>query len=108
MLEQRLDGILDRPGLEQLIQLIQSMAKEKIDREDGKSLFTDEEREKLEGVEEGAQVNVQPDWDEVNDGADSYIKNKPSINSVPLAGDKSFDELGLTEISNMELEALLT
>lgn len=34
------------------------------------------------GVEDGAQVNVQPDWDQSNSGADDYIKNKPSVPSA--------------------------
>lgn len=39
----------------------------------------------------------------------SYLRlvDKPSINEVILEYDKSFEELGLTEITNMELDALL-
>lgn len=33
--------------------------------------------------------------------------NKPLINSVTLQGDKSFEDLGLEAITNMELENLL-
>ncbi len=36
---------------------------------------------KLSGIENGAQVNVQSDWNQTNDTADDYIKNKPSIPS---------------------------
>ena len=42
--------------------------------------------------------------------AHDYVKqivNKPQINSVELLGNTSFDNLGLEELSNMELEALL-
>lgn len=35
------------------------------------------------------------------------LDNKPSVNSVTLINDKSFDELGLNAISNTELENLL-
>lgn len=40
--------------------------------------FTDALKTKLEGIEAGAQVNVQSDWNQTVDTADDYIKNKPS------------------------------
>lgn len=55
----------------------------KVDKVAGKELssndFTDEELAKLNGIEDGAQVNVQSDWDQTNTSADDYIKNKPTI-----------------------------
>lgn len=52
----------------------------------GKSLstndFTDEYKNKLRGIEEGAEVNVQSDWGEDDNTADSYIKNKPVIDDI--------------------------
>jgi hypothetical protein len=41
--------------------------------------FTAEEQTKLSGIEEGAEVNVQSDWNQTTDTADDYIKNKPTI-----------------------------
>ena len=39
--------------------------------------------DKIEGVEAGAQVNVQSDWNESDPDSDAYIKNKPnSISQV--------------------------
>lgn len=35
------------------------------------------------------------------------LSNKPQINSVTLQGNKSFNDLGLEGISNMELESIL-
>lgn len=35
------------------------------------------------------------------------LTNKPLINSVTLQGDKSFEDLGLEGISNLELENIL-
>ena len=56
----------------------------------GKSLstndFTDEYKNKLRGIEEGAEVNVQSDWGEDDNTADSYIKNKPIIDTVVTDG----------------------
>lgn len=55
----------------------------KVDKEEGKGLssndYTDKEKSKLANIEEGAQVNVQSDWN-ANDG-DAFIKNKPTIPS---------------------------
>jgi hypothetical protein len=34
---------------------------------------------KLDGIESGAEVNVQADWDQTDTSADDYIKNKPNI-----------------------------
>ena len=39
--------------------------------------FTDAEKNKLAGVESGAEANVQADWAQTNTAADDYIKNKP-------------------------------
>lgn len=38
--------------------------------------------DKIEGVEDGAQVNVQSDWNENDPTSDAYIKNKPTIPST--------------------------
>ena len=54
----------------------------KVDKITGKGLseanFTDAEKTKLAGIAAGAEVNVQSDWNQGNDAADDYIKNKPS------------------------------
>ena len=49
--------------------------------EDGTTnkVFTATEQSKLSGIESGAEVNVQADWSEADNTADSYIKNKPTI-----------------------------
>lgn len=41
--------------------------------------FTGSLKSKLDGIASGAEVNVQSDWNESNDTADGYIKNKPTI-----------------------------
>lgn len=38
--------------------------------------------EKLNGIEAGAEVNVQSDWNQNNTNADDYIKNKPVIPTI--------------------------
>lgn len=44
--------------------------------------FTTALKNKLNGIEAGAEVNVQPDWDTTDTSDDSYIKNKPTIPTV--------------------------
>ena len=53
----------------------------KVDKESGKGLssndYSDDEQTKLAGIEEGAQVNVQADWNATS--GDAFIQNKPSV-----------------------------
>ena len=55
----------------------------KVDKVEGKGLsandYTDEDKQKLDGVAEGAEVNVQSDWDVTDESSDAFIKNKPEI-----------------------------
>ena len=80
----------------------------------GAMLATD--KEKLDGIATGAEVNVQSDWEQDTDTADDYIKNKPSIKSGSgeysivegdlesnvASGDKSHAEGAGTEASGYE------
>lgn len=49
--------------------------------------FTDTDKDKLDGIEAGAEKNVQADWDQSNSSADDYIKNKPSIPAAQVQSD---------------------
>ena len=44
--------------------------------------YTTAEKTKLEGIEAGAEVNVQSDWAQTDDTEDDFIKNKPTIPTV--------------------------
>lgn len=45
----------------------------------------------------------------INNTSDyELLNNKPQIESVELQGNKTFNDLGLSNISNMRLEQLLT
>ena len=49
--------------------------------------FTSALKAKLEGIANGAEVNVQSDWNQSNNASDDYIKNKPDLTVyAPLAG----------------------
>ena len=67
----------------------------KVDKVDGKGLstndFTNDLKNKLDGIAAGAEVNVQPDWNETTTTSDAYIKNKPTLATVAISG--SYDDL---------------
>ena len=46
---------------------------------------------KLDGIAAGAEVNVQPDWNETTTTSDAYIKNKPTLATVATSG--SYNDL---------------
>lgn len=52
----------------------------KVDKVEGKGLstndFTNEEKNKLDGIEYGAEVNVQSDWNQNDKDANDYINNR--------------------------------
>lgn len=53
----------------------------KVDVVFGKGLtsndFTNALKAKLDAIASGAEVNVQPDWNQLDDTQDNFIKNKP-------------------------------
>lgn len=59
----------------------------KVDKVSGKGLSTNDytttEKNKLSGIAEGAEVNVQSDWNESSSSSDAFIKNKPTIPTIP-------------------------
>ena len=58
----------------------------KVDKISGYGLskndFTDALLTKLNGIAEGAEVNVQADWDEDDTTSDAYILNKPTLGDL--------------------------
>lgn len=58
----------------------------KVDKVSGKGLstedYTSEEKTKLSGIEAGAEANVQSDWNQSNNEADDFIKNKPTLGTA--------------------------
>lgn len=54
----------------------------KVDKESGKGLstndYTENDKNKLASIAEGADVNVQSDWSETSSDSDAYIQNKPT------------------------------
>ncbi len=77
------DGLGDvlRKGFDKTNQNFTELYNGKVDKITGKGLsendFTDADKTKLDGIEEGAEVNVQADWGETDPTSDSFILNKP-------------------------------
>ena len=44
--------------------------------------FTDADETKLDGIEAGAEVNVQADWNQSTSSDDSFIKHKPTLGTA--------------------------
>lgn len=50
-------------------------------------LMSAADKTKLNGIQAGAEVNVQSDWAQTDTGADDFIRNKPSIPVLPPTKD---------------------
>lgn len=53
----------------------------------------------LSSIPDGAEANVQSDWNQTDTTADDYIKNKPSIPSSDAIGNKWYSGTGVTGTS---------
>lgn len=62
--------------------LVKTALDNKVDKVNGKVLsdnnFTTTLKNKLDGIENGAEVNVQSNWTQTDSSKDDYIKNKPT------------------------------
>ena len=56
-------------------------------------LISGDDKEKLDGIAPGAEVNVQSDWAETDTTADSYINSKPTITNYNLTAVSGSDRL---------------
>ncbi len=63
--------------------------------------FTDAYESKLNGIESGAQVNVQSDWNQTDTTADDYIKNKPNI----TPSDNNFTDAYKSKLDSIDATA---
>lgn len=73
--------------LNDLITALTTAVGDKVDKVSGKGLstndYTTSEKNKLDGIASGANVNVQADWNVTDNNSDAYIKNKPE--SLPAS-----------------------
>ena len=81
----------------------------KVDVVAGKGLstedFTTAEKTKLSGIESGAEVNVQADWNQSDNTKDDYINNKPSIPVISAHSDYSTGtKIGSVTVDGVETD----
>lgn len=69
-----------------------------------KNNFSDSAKAKLDGIQAGAEVNVQADWDQSVASADDFIKNKPVIpeNTSDLVNDSGFITAELAPVQGVK------
>lgn len=72
---------------------------DKVDKHGTDRLMTADEATKLSNIESGAEVNVQPDWNQTNEGEDDFIKNKPDIPAAQVNSDWNANS-GIAQILN--------
>lgn len=69
--------------------------------------YTTAEKNKLSGIEAGAEVNVQSDWDQSDSSADDYIKHRPDLSVYATKSEVATDLAGkqdtLTAGSNITI-----
>lgn len=54
-----------------------------------KGAMSASDKTKLDGIESGAEANVQSNWTEADSSSDAFILNKPSLAAVATSGDYS-------------------
>ena len=69
-------------------------------------LMSAADKAKLNGIQEGAEQNVQADWNVTNVNSDAYIKNKPT--TLPADGGDSDTVNGHTVEANVPADAKFT
>lgn len=96
---------LDGTGLSQLWAKVKELF---VAKEAGKGLSTNDyttaEKTKLSGIEAGAKVNVQSDWNATS--GDAFIKNKPA--SLPANGGNAATVGGHTVAKDVPADAVFT
>ena len=74
----------------------------KVDKVSGKGLstedYTSEEKTKLSGIAEGAEANVQSDWNQSNNEADDFIKNKPTLGTAAAKDSTTYISPGNNDV----------
>ena len=99
---------IPKSDLSSAVQTSLGKADNSVQQEAGKGLstndFTTLLKDKLDGIEAGAEVNEQSDWNETDSVADSFIKNKPTKlsnftddltkDSVPTSGSNNYVKSG--------------
>lgn len=82
----------------------------KVDKVTGKGLsendYTNADKAKLDGIETGAEANVQADWTQTDTTADDYIKNKPTIPAA-VTVDQIYDGTSANPQSGIAINSVI-
>lgn len=82
-----------------------------VQKEEGKDLstkdFTQEDKDKLDGIENGAQKNVQPDWN-AEPGTPEAILNKPDMSGGSITVDAELDAESTNAVQNKAVTKAIT
>lgn len=73
---------------------------------DAAGLMSAEDKTKLDGIQAGARVNVQSDWNDTSTASDAYIKNKPA--ALPADGGNADTVNGHTVNKDVPADAVFT
>ena len=63
------------------------------------NIFSNALYAKLQGIAEGAEVNVQADWSETDSTSDAFIKNKPTIPTIPTFYNLTVKQNGTNKVT---------
>lgn len=68
-----------------------SSVKQKYESNSDTNAYTDVEKTKLSSISNGAEVNVQSDWNETNAASNTFIQNKPTLQPTSV---KTYGAIG--------------
>lgn len=71
--------------------------------------FTNSLKNKLNGIDAGAKVNVQSDWNETNSSSDAFIQNKPTVYSaddITIISTSASNQLTLKGFNNASTDMI--
>lgn len=81
---------------------VEDKLNDKVDKVTGKGLstndFTDSEKSKLASIAQGAEANVQADWEQTDETAPDYVKNRTHYITEDIVAEWDGDTTGKTSV----------
>lgn len=78
--------VVDNTAVQTITAALNTKADKVVGRGFSQNNYSTIEKTKLSGIEEGAEVNVQSDWNEIDPESDAFILNKPDIPILDQSG----------------------
>lgn len=76
-------------GLQEEITSTNKLSADLVEDGNTNKVYTATEKTKLSGIAEGAEVNVQSNWNESDTTSDAYIQNKPTVGNATITIQKN-------------------